>query len=78
MPRQTNIVTISIPKNLTRTMNSLSKQTDQTRSELVRNALRAYFLDMADDRERFLEVYRSTRKQKKMSMADLRKKYGLD
>jgi metal-responsive CopG/Arc/MetJ family transcriptional regulator len=77
MPRQTSVVTVSIPKRLTHAIDSLSKQTEQTRSELVRSALREYVMDMAEDRERFLKAYRATRKQKTITMDAMRKKYDL-
>ena len=78
MPRNTNIVSVSLPPNLAEAMDILSKQTDQTRSELVRNALREYITDLEDDRKRFLEAYKITRKEKTISMKMLKKKYNLD
>lgn len=58
-------------------MDVLSKQTEQTRSELIRSAVHDYILDMAEDRERFLEAFQATRGGKIISMEALRKKYDL-
>lgn len=77
MSRQTKVLSISLPEGLTKAMDVLSKQTDQTRSELVRSALHDYILDMAEDRERFLVAYQATRGGRTISMEALRRKYGL-
>lgn len=77
MSRQTKVLSISLPVGLTKAVDTLSKQTEQTRSELVRSALHDYILDMAEDRERFLEAYQATRGGKTISMDALRKKYDL-
>lgn len=77
MSRQTKVLSISLPTGLTKAMNVLSKQTEQTRSELIRSAIHEYILDMAEDRERFLEAYQTTRGGRIISMETLRKKYGL-
>ncbi|NQV90520.1 ribbon-helix-helix protein, CopG family [Candidatus Uhrbacteria bacterium] len=77
MARQTKILSISLPVGLTKAMDILSKQTEQTRSELVRSALHEYIMDTAEDRERFLEAYKTTREEKTISMEALRKKYDL-
>ncbi len=77
MLRKTNIVSISLPMNLTKAVDTLSKQTNQTRSELVCNALREYLTDLENDRKRFIKVLKSTRNEKTISMDALRKKYNL-
>ena len=77
MARKTKILSISLPEQLTKAMDTLSKETDQTRSELVRNALREYLMDVQDDRKRFLEAYRETRGGKMITMEQLRRKYDL-
>jgi metal-responsive CopG/Arc/MetJ family transcriptional regulator len=64
MPRKTNILSISLPPAMTKAVDELSKQTDQTRSELIRSALREYILDAREDKKRFLEAYKSVRKSK--------------
>ena len=78
MPRKTNVLSISLPNNLTKAVDILSKETDQTRSELIRNALREYVSDMQEDRKRFLEAYKETRKEKTISLESLRIRYKLD
>lgn len=77
MSRTSKILSISVPAKLSRAMDKLSKQTAQTRSELVRNAVREYIIDSNEDRERFLEAYKATRGQKTLSLEDLQKKYDL-
>ncbi len=77
MPRKTNVLSISLPPALTKAVDTLSKRTDQTRSELMRNALREYILDANEDRERFLDAYNSTRKEKTYTMSELRKRCNL-
>lgn len=77
MPRKTQILSISLPANMTKAVDTLSRQTDQTRSELIRNALREYLLDMQEDRERFLTAYQSTRNERVYSMQEIREKYDL-
>lgn len=77
MPRQTKVLSISLPTGLTKVMDVLSKQTEQTRSELIRSALHDYILDIAEDRERFLEAYQATRGGKTIFLEALRKKYDL-
>ena len=51
MPRQTSVLSISLPKSLTKEVDKLSKQTSQTRSELMRSALREYMLNLQEDAE---------------------------
>ena len=77
MPRATNVLTISLPYQLSHAVDELTRQTEQTRSELVRQALRDYLVDVHEDRQRFLQAYRKTRKEKFISMEAFRKKYGL-
>ena len=77
MSRQTKVISLSFPAGLAKAMDTLSKQTAQTRSELMRSALHDYMLDMAQDRERFLEAYQATRGGTMISMGALRRKYGL-
>lgn len=72
MARNTAVISLSLPPNLTKAMDALSHQTDQTRSELVRSALREYLLDVQEDRERFLNAYKATRKEKIFTMDQLR------
>ncbi len=72
-----NIVSVSLPATLTLTMDKLAKSTDQTRSELVRAALREYIADLNEDRGRFLEAYKATRKEKTFSLSTLKSKYSL-
>ena len=78
MSRKSHILSISLPDNLTKAVDTITKQTDQSRSELVRNALREYLLNMDDDRARFLEAYRETRKEKLITMDELRTRYQLN
>jgi metal-responsive CopG/Arc/MetJ family transcriptional regulator len=77
MPRYSNVLTVSLPQNMTRAVDALSEQTDQTRSEFIRNVLREYLLDIQEDRERFLKAYKQTRKEKTITMSALKKKYDL-
>ncbi len=77
MSRKTQILSISLPKGMTQLIDDLSAQMDQTRSELMRNALREYVLDVKEDRKRFLEAYKDTRKQKTYSMKELRSRCNL-
>jgi len=77
MSRKTDILSVSFPHNLTKAIDAISKKTDQTRSELIRSALRDYILDMEGDRQRFVDAYAATRKEKTMSLENLRKKYDL-
>lgn len=77
MQRHTKTLTVSLPPNMTRAVDELSVQTDQTRNELIRNALREYLLDIQEDRKRFLKAYRQTRKEKTITFGALRKKYDL-
>ena len=60
-----------------RAMDALAKQTDQNRSELVRRAVREYLMDSEEDRDRFVAAYRSTRKEKVYTHAQLKKQLGL-
>ena len=77
MPRTSNVISISLPPNLSKAVDELSKQTDQTRSELMRDALREYIMDLEEDKKRFLKAYKETRGQKTISLKALRKKYKL-
>ncbi len=77
MPRISNVLSISLPPNLTKAVDALSKKTDQTRSELIRNALREYVLDASEDKARFIEAYKATRNEKTKSLAQIRKQYNL-
>ena len=72
MTRKTKILSVSLPPTLTKAVDELSKQTDQTRSELMRNALREYLLDVKEDRQRFIEAYKLTRDEKTYNMDELR------
>lgn len=74
MARISNVISVSLPPHLTEAVDILSKQTSQTRSELMRNALREYILDMEESRKRFIEAYKETRGQKTISLSQLRKK----
>ena len=49
MPRQTSVLSISIPQKLTEEIDIISKKTSQTRSELVRNAIREYIQNLQED-----------------------------
>ncbi len=49
MPRQTSVLSISIPQKLTKEIDIISKKTSQTRSELVRNAIREYIQNLQED-----------------------------
>ncbi|KKW32224.1 MAG: Ribbon-helix-helix protein, CopG family [Candidatus Uhrbacteria bacterium GW2011_GWA2_52_8d] len=49
MPRQTTVLSVSLPPKLSKAVDKLSKQTSQTRSELIRNALRDYILNFEED-----------------------------
>ncbi|TAL50164.1 ribbon-helix-helix protein, CopG family [Patescibacteria group bacterium] len=51
MPRQTTILSVSLPQAMTKTINKLSRQTSQTRSELIRNAVREYIVNRQEDAE---------------------------
>ncbi len=77
MPRKTDILSISLPKSMTKSIDALSAQTEQTRSELMRNALREYLLDVNEDREKFLDAYKNTRKEKTFTMKELRTRCNL-
>lgn len=55
----------------------LSKKTDQSRSALVSMAVREFLLDVKEDRDRFVEAYKKTRREKVLSLPQLRKKYDL-
>ena len=77
MSRKTQVLTISLPKNLSSAIDELSEQTAQTRSELIRNALREYLFDAEEDRIRFLKAYKATRKEPLKDFDDLIQKYNL-
>ena len=49
MPRQTSVLSISIPQKLTKEIDIISKKMSQTRSELVRNAIREYIQNLQED-----------------------------
>lgn len=68
--RTTNILTVSVPPRYIKAIESLRKRTDQTKSELVRDALRSYLIEQEEDRRRFLGAYKATRKE---SLKDLQK-----
>ena len=55
----------------------LYKKTDQSRSALVSMAVREFLLDVKEDRDRFVEAYKKTRREKVLSLPQLRKKYDL-
>ncbi|MBI4438259.1 hypothetical protein HY631_04910 [Candidatus Uhrbacteria bacterium] len=78
MSKQTaKTFSVSLPGTLTSAVDVLSKKIDQTRSEFVGMAVREFLLDIQEDREHFLEAYKKTRKEKVLSLPDLRKKYDL-
>ncbi len=68
--RTTNILTVSVPPRYIQAIERLRKRTDQTKSELVRDALRSYLIEQEEDRRRFLDAYKATRKE---SLKDLQK-----
>lgn len=68
--RTTNILTVSVPPRYIQAIERLRKRTDQTKSELVRDALRSYLIEQEEDRRRFLGAYKATRKE---SLKDLQK-----
>ncbi len=76
MPGGAHIWSISLPKHMSQTVDRLAKLTDQSRSELVRHALREYVADMEGDRQRFVEAYQATRRQKIFTHAQLKKELG--
>ncbi len=69
--------TVSLPGKLTDEVDVLSKKTDQSRSALVSMAVREFLLDVKEDRDRFVEAYKKTRREKVLSLPQLRKKYDL-
>ena len=77
MPRISNVISISLPPNLTKAVDKLSKQMDQTRSELMRDALREYIADMEESRQRFLDAYKK-RSKKTIPLKTLLKKYNIE
>ena len=77
MPRETNILSISLPSRLARSVDELARLTEQNRSELIRSALRSYIMENMEDRERFLKAYRATRREPTISLKRLKKKYRL-
>lgn len=73
----TKTFTVSLPWKLTNAVDVLSKKTDQSRSEFISIAVREFLLDVQEDREHYLEAFKKTRKEKILSMPQLRKKYDL-
>ena len=69
--------TVSLPVKLTDAVDVLGKKIDQSRSALVSMAVREFLLDVKEDRDRFLEAYKKTRREKVLSLPELRKKYDL-
>lgn len=65
-----------MPAKLSRLVDKYAKINSQTRSELMRDALREYIADMKDQK-RFEEAYKETRNQKSVSIKQMRKKYNL-
>ena len=76
MPRTSSIISISLPTKLSRLIDKYAKKNAQTRSELMRDAVREYIADM-EDQKRFEEAYKETRNQKTISLKQVRKKYNL-
>lgn len=77
MARTSHILSISLPPNLSKAVDVLSEKTEQTRSELIRSALREYLLDSTEDTQRFLDAYTATRKEKTTTLAQMRKRYKI-
>ncbi len=70
-------MSVSLPKSLTKAVDTLAASMHQNRSELVRSALREYIVDAQEERERFLKAYKATRKEPVITLARLKKKYAL-
>ncbi|GEM_PF-4353316 len=51
MARQTTVLSVSLPQTMTKAIDKISKQTSQTRSELIQNALREYMRNLREDAE---------------------------
>ncbi len=77
MARKTKIVSVSLPEKMAKAIDLLSEEMDQTRSELIRDAVRDYLIDAHRDRERFLEIYAATRGEKMVPLEEFRKECGL-
>lgn len=75
--RTTKILSVSVPPRYLQAIESMRKQTDQTKSELVRDALRLYLVEQEEDRRRFLEAYKATRKEPLKDLKRLKKELGL-
>lgn len=75
MARQAQVLSISLPLNLSKAVDKLARATGQNRSELIRSALREYIADETEDKTRFISAYKATRKEKTMSLKDIKKKY---
>ena len=77
MARTSEVLSVSLPTNLTKAVDELARMTDSNRSELVRSALREYITDSSEDRARFVEAYKATRSEKTITLDQLKKKYQL-
>ncbi len=75
--RSTAILSVSVPPRYIRAIESVRRRTDQTKSELVRDALRSYLIEQSEDRQRFLSAYKATRKESLKDLEKLKKELCL-
>lgn len=77
MARSTKILSVSLPASFLKAVEELAEQTDQTKSELIRNALRAYMAEEEWYRQRFLDAYKETKDEPFYPLDQVKKEFKL-
>lgn len=72
-----DVISISLPAALTKTVDKLAKANHQTRSEFVRAALHDYIAEEEAEARYALKVYHETRNDKTYTHAEVKKMLGL-
>lgn len=68
-----DVISISLPPALTKTVDKLAKANHQTRSELIRAALHDYIEEEKAEARYAMEVYRKTRNEKTYTLDQVKK-----
>jgi metal-responsive CopG/Arc/MetJ family transcriptional regulator len=72
-----NIISISLPASLAKTMDRMAKECSQTRSEFVRGAIRERILDEQEELARFNHAVKVSKNDKRYSLEEVKKQLGI-